>query len=259
MSLAVARTARAGRAGSASRRGPRPLAARPYPRDRARCARRADEGPAEFGDVVAFRFGPVRACLLAHPEHVQHVLQKNHRNYDKNAFSYRRLKALLGDGLITSDGAVWQAHRRLAQPAFHRGQLEAVAAAARRAADRVADAWRRCAAEDRPADVHRDMMGAALEIGAEVLFGADVRTEAGGRRGARRGAGGGGAPHLRAAALAPLPAEPRQPALAARAGSVARGGPAADRSAPAKRWRSRRSPERAPAGASTAGRCATSW
>jgi cytochrome P450 len=132
----------------------------------------------EFGDVVGFRFGPVRACLLAHPDHVQHVLQKNHRNYDKNAFSYRRLRALVGDGLITSDGALWQAHRRLAQPAFQRRQLEAVAAASGRAAARVAEGWRRCAAEGGPTDVHRDMMGAALEIGAEVLFGADLRTEA---------------------------------------------------------------------------------
>ena len=131
-----------------------------------------------YGDVVGFRFGPIRACLLAHPEHVQHVLQKNHRNYDKNAFSYRRLKALVGEGLITSDGAVWQAHRRLAQPAFQRRQLESVAAATLRAADRVADEWQRCAAEGRPTDVHQDMMGAALEIGAEALFGADVRTEA---------------------------------------------------------------------------------
>ena len=135
-------------------------------------------GFAEYGDVVGFRFGPIRACLLAHPDHVQQVLQKNHRNYDKNAFSYRRLKALVGDGLITSEGALWQEHRRLAQPAFQRRQLESVAAATLRAAERVAGAWERCAAEGRPTDVHQDMMGAALEIGAEALFGADVVAEA---------------------------------------------------------------------------------
>lgn len=132
-----------------------------------------------FGEVVAFRFGPVRACLLAHPDHVRHVLQKHHRNYDKNAFSYRRLKVLLGDGLVTSDGAVWQTHRDLAQPAFQRRQLEAVAAATARTAENVARSWDACAAAGRPTDVHRDMMGAALEIGAEALFGAELRTESG--------------------------------------------------------------------------------
>ena len=107
-------------------------------------------GFAAYGDVVGFRFGPIRACLLAHPDHVQHVLQKNHRNYDKNAFSYRRLKALVGEGLITSEGDLWQKHRRIAQPAFQRRQLESVAAASLRAAERVAGAWERCAAEGCP-------------------------------------------------------------------------------------------------------------
>jgi cytochrome P450 len=132
----------------------------------------------EFGDVVAFRFGPIRACLLAHPDHVQHVLQKNHRNYDKNAFSYRRLRVLIGDGLITSDGARWQAHRSLAQPAFQRRQLESVASASLRAAHRVADAWRTRAGEGGRTDLHRDMMSAALEVAAAVLFGAEIAAEA---------------------------------------------------------------------------------
>jgi cytochrome P450 len=131
-----------------------------------------------FGDVVAFRFGPIRACLLAHPEHVQHVLQRNHRNYDKNAFSYRRLRALLGEGLITADGARWQAHRDIAQPSFHRRQLEKVAGSSLRAAEHIATTWRAAAADERPIDVHPDMMGAALEVAAEVLFGADVRADA---------------------------------------------------------------------------------
>jgi cytochrome P450 len=132
----------------------------------------------EFGDVVAFRFGPVRACLLAHPDHVQHVLQRNHRNYDKATFSYRRLRVLVGEGLITADGARWQAHRSLAQPAFQRRQLESVAAASLRAADRIGEAWRRRAAEGGRTDVQRDMMSAALEVAAAVLFGAEIRAEA---------------------------------------------------------------------------------
>jgi cytochrome P450 len=132
----------------------------------------------EFGDVVAFRFGPIRACLLAHPDHVQHVLQRNHRNYDKGTFSYRRLRVLLGEGLVTADGARWQAHRSLAQPAFQRRQLESVAAASLRAAERIGEAWRRRAAEDGRTDLHQDMMSVALEVAAAVLFGAEMRADA---------------------------------------------------------------------------------
>jgi cytochrome P450 len=136
------------------------------------------DGARTFGDVVAFRFGPVRACLLAHPDHVQHVLQKSHRNYDKDAFSYRRLKPLLGEGMITADGSAWQARRALAQPAFQRSQLESVAQASLRAAEAISRNWRMRAAEGRPTDVHRDMMGAALEVAAKVLFDASMRAEA---------------------------------------------------------------------------------
>ena len=41
----------------------------------------------EFGDVVRFRLGPQVIHLLNHPDHVEHVLQRNQRNYDKHTRS----------------------------------------------------------------------------------------------------------------------------------------------------------------------------
>src|SRR5277367_101961 len=69
----------------------------------------------ELGDVVLFRFGPVRYYFLRHPDHVQHVLQTNHKNYGKQTFGWKNMKPLLGEGLLTSDGDFWLRQRRIAQ------------------------------------------------------------------------------------------------------------------------------------------------
>jgi hypothetical protein len=60
------------------------------------------DGFRDHGDVVRLRFGTTRALLLAHPEHIGHVLHDNHRNYDKHNVDYAMLRRLLGNGLLTS-------------------------------------------------------------------------------------------------------------------------------------------------------------
>src|SRR5215470_7870143 len=72
-----------------------------------------------YGDIVALPFGPVRVYLLCHPEQVAYVLQGHASNYSKSRFS-AQVRPLLGQGLATSDGALWRTQRRLVQPAFHR-------------------------------------------------------------------------------------------------------------------------------------------
>src|SRR5271156_5775569 len=81
------------------------------------------DGFREHGDVVCFRFGAERGVLLAHPDHIRHVLHDNHRNYDKNNVDYAMLRRLLGNGLLTSDGAFWRRQRRLIAPMFHRQRV----------------------------------------------------------------------------------------------------------------------------------------
>jgi cytochrome P450 len=80
-----------------------------------------------YGDIVALPFGPFLVYLLCHPEHVAYVLQDHARNYGKSRFS-AQVRPLLGQGLATSDGALWRTQRRLVQPAFHRERLAALAA-----------------------------------------------------------------------------------------------------------------------------------
>ncbi len=54
---------------------------------------------------------------------LQHVLQKNQRNYTKSSIQTEDLAKYVGKGLLTAEGAHWQTQRKLIQPAFHKKQL----------------------------------------------------------------------------------------------------------------------------------------
>ena len=78
------------------------------------------------GDIVWMRFGPVRYVVVNHPDGVRRILVENAANYAKSE-SYKGLKLVLGEGLVTSEGELWKRQRKLAQPAFHRERLMAFA------------------------------------------------------------------------------------------------------------------------------------
>lgn len=76
----------------------------------------------EFPEIAYAKIAFRDFYILFKPEFIQHVLQKNHKNYVKS-FAYDGLKDFLGEGLLTGEGEQWLKQRRLAQPAFHRKSL----------------------------------------------------------------------------------------------------------------------------------------
>ncbi len=56
-----------------------------------------------YGDIVPMRILMSTAYLLNHPAHVEHVLQKNHRNYRKTPM-VGKFRPVMGDGLVVSEG-----------------------------------------------------------------------------------------------------------------------------------------------------------
>ncbi|MDO9021121.1 MAG: cytochrome P450 [Deltaproteobacteria bacterium] len=128
------------------------------------------------GDLAALRFGPYGYLVLQGPDAVRHVLVENARAYQKSP-SYRGLRMILGNGLITSEGEFWKRQRKLAQPAFHRERLGALAdAMVSDTADMLAQ-WRR--EGDRGFDLHDAMMHLTLRIVGHALFSTDVQGDAG--------------------------------------------------------------------------------
>ena len=116
--------------------------------------------------------------LLFHPDHVRHVLQEKHLGYGKDLYTYRVLRQLTGQGLITNDGAAWLRQRRLIQPAFHRQRLEAVGGVAADACGRLLERWDSAARGHTSVDVHREMTRLGLEVAGRALFQVDLAGEA---------------------------------------------------------------------------------
>ncbi|GAB2954178.1 cytochrome P450 [Hymenobacter coalescens] len=76
-----------------------------------------------YGDTIGLHLGGVRPTLLTRdPGLIQHILQRNHRNYPKSELSHG-VARYLGHGLLTSEGSYWLQQRRLIQPGFHRQRI----------------------------------------------------------------------------------------------------------------------------------------
>ena len=69
----------------------------------------------DYGDYVRLRVVPGFNCyVLTHPDAVEHVLLKGHKNYRKPDIFYKSVGLLVGDGLFTNEG------ESLAEPAAAR-------------------------------------------------------------------------------------------------------------------------------------------
>jgi len=126
-----------------------------------------------FGDVAYFKIGPRRGYLISNPEDVRHVLQDNARNYHKSPL-YDKLRTVVGNGLLTSEDEFWLRQRRIAQPAFHRQKMVALAGMMAEAARDAAASWRPLASAGHPVDVDEEMMRLTRTVVLRTLLGADL-------------------------------------------------------------------------------------
>jgi cytochrome P450 len=132
----------------------------------------------EYGDVIRTRIGPLTYYGLVHPDHLQHVLQENNRNYVKGPI-IARTKILIGDGLFTSEGEFWRRQRRLAQPTFHRQRIGGFATTMTTTTGEMLDAWSQGAATTGEAfDLAEEMSRVTLRIVGRALFSLDLQESA---------------------------------------------------------------------------------
>jgi cytochrome P450 len=131
-----------------------------------------------FGDVAYLQIGPRRGYLATNPADIRHVLADNARNYRKSPL-YDKLKASLGQGLVTSEGAYWLRQRRLAQPAFHKHRIAALASVMTQTVLEAVERWEPLAARRDVVDIGEEMMHLTQAIILRTMLGIDLGPIAG--------------------------------------------------------------------------------
>ena len=126
----------------------------------------------EYGDIAHYKIGWHHILFLNHPDYIREVLVVQNDNFIKER-TVQRSKMLLGEGMITAEGAQHRMQRQVAQPAFHRQRIPEYASTMVREAVSMRDSWK--AGEQR--DISIDMMHLTLNVVAQTLFATDLRGE----------------------------------------------------------------------------------
>lgn len=129
---------------------------------------------ARHGDIYRF-VSPARGDMwvINHPDDVKRVLVTNHRNYVKGV-GLDRIRILLGDGIMTSEGELWRRQRYMMQPAFHRRMIAGFARVIDACNESCIARWEAQAARGQPINVTDSTSELALQIVLRSTFGADL-------------------------------------------------------------------------------------
>ena len=128
----------------------------------------------DFGDITYYRVGPISVYHLNHPDLVRQILVEHPEQFHKAQFIKRAFRPFAGNGLVTSDGALWKQQRKLIQPAFHHKALATYADVMVAHAQRMAESWR----DGEVREIASDMTKLTLGIVVKSLFGAELAREA---------------------------------------------------------------------------------
>lgn len=122
-----------------------------------------------YGDIAHYKIGRNHIVFLNHPDYIREVLVVQNDNFIKER-TVQRTKMLLGEGMITAEGAEHRNQRATAQPAFHRQRIVSYANSMVEEAVRLRNSWTAC--EQR--DIAIDMMHLTLNVVSRTLFATDL-------------------------------------------------------------------------------------
>ena len=130
---------------------------------------------ARHGDIYRF-YSPARRAemwVIHHPDDVKRVLVSNHRNYTKGS-GLDRVRILLGNGIMTSEGDLWKRQRYMMQPYFHRRVITQFGELVDACNNRFIAKWEAQAARGELVNITDDMSELTLEIVLQSIFGSDL-------------------------------------------------------------------------------------
>ncbi len=124
----------------------------------------------EYGDLVRVQIGSNVLYLVIHPDYVQHINVTQRAKYAKTDTYEGLRRLLLGNGLVTSEGALWRRQRRLLAPFFTPRGIEQFLPIFIDEAQRTRKRWEQLAAHGEPIEMIGEMMTLTARIVLRTLF-----------------------------------------------------------------------------------------
>lgn len=125
-----------------------------------------------YGSMSHYRIGTSDIVVAQEPELIRQILVDQADKFIKER-TQKRMKILLGNGLITSEGEFHKRQRRIAAPAFHRQRVQSYGAVMVERALMLRESWQ----PGVEVGMLGQMMQLALQIVARTLLNTDVTAE----------------------------------------------------------------------------------
>jgi cytochrome P450 len=124
----------------------------------------------EHGDVFQVRNFRQTIIFAMHPDAVEHITVRHRQNYDKLGTYEPMRKYLLGQGLVSSTGELWQRQRKLMAPFYTPKGVQAYAELMIHTGARHAERWQELASKGTEVDIIEEMAAVAAAIILKAMF-----------------------------------------------------------------------------------------
>jgi cytochrome P450 len=129
-----------------------------------------------YGDIYNLNLGISKMLIVNHPRQLQHILVDHAQNYRKGGAMWDAVRAMLGNGLVVSEGSFWMRQRRMMQPQFHRQRLAALTDLMVSAIDEALNTWEK-SASGLNFNVAPAFSELTMKVITRTLFGTGLSTE----------------------------------------------------------------------------------
>ncbi len=119
----------------------------------------------DYPDLARFRYFHVNLITVHTPELLEQVLIHQNARLHRS-FDFEQIRHAFGNGILTSDGALWRRQRRLVQPSFDRKHLEAYGAKMAAHAAHEMESWR----DGEVINIYDRIGRIAMAVMADIVF-----------------------------------------------------------------------------------------
>ena len=129
-------------------------------------------------DVVRLRIGSQLAYLVCDLDGIGQILQQNSSCFGRSVF-HDRMRPVLGEGLVTTDGETWRVYRQLMQSHFVRKRLNSLLPAMDRSVCRSLSSWAQLSADRKAIDIEQEMSRLTMDVFCQTILLGDEPQEIG--------------------------------------------------------------------------------